>query len=117
MRLLPDENIPMESVRALRSAGHDVFAAAEGPLGEPDSRHLQRAIAEDRLIVTFDRDFGEMVTRGPARPSAGVLLLRVVPKNSGEVTALLLDLFSRPGITWRNHLSVVDRTHLRQRPI
>jgi predicted nuclease of predicted toxin-antitoxin system len=89
MRLLADENIPLESVRALRDAGHDVYAASEGVRGEPDERHLARAIAEDRLIVTFDRDFGELVTRGTARPE----------------------------IDWRNHLSVVDRAHVRQRRI
>ena len=117
MRLLADENIPLESVRALRDAGHDVYAASEGARGEPDERHLARAIAEDRLIVTFDRDFGELVTRGTARPAAGVLLLRIVPKGASEVTALLLDLIARPEIVWRNHLSVVDWAHVRQRRI
>jgi len=117
MRLLADENIPLDSVRALRSAGHDVFAASEGVRGEPDERHLARAIAEDRLIITFDRDFGELATRGTARLAAGVLLLRIVPKSASEVTALLLDLLARPEIVWRNHLSVVDRSHVRQRLI
>jgi len=116
MRLLADENIPLESVRALRSAGHDVFSASEAGPGEPDSSHLDRSIREDRLIVTFDRDFGELVTRGPQRPPAGVLLLRIVPKSAGEVTTLLLDLLGRTDISWRNHLSVVDRAHIRQRP-
>jgi predicted nuclease of predicted toxin-antitoxin system len=117
MRLLADENIPLESVRALRSAGHDVFAASESAPGEPDSSHLDRAIREDRLIVTFDRDFGELVTRGENRPAAGVLLLRIVPKDAAEVTELLLGLFTRAEDTWRGHLSVVDRAHIRQRPI
>jgi hypothetical protein len=31
------------------------------------------------------------------------------------VTDLLIDLLSRPYITWHNHLSVVDHAHIRQR--
>lgn len=95
MRLLADENVPLESVRALRSAGHDGYSASEGVRGEPDERHL----------------------RGPTRPAAGVLLLRIVPKSALEVTALLVDLLARLGIEWGNHLSVVDRSHIRQRRI
>jgi predicted nuclease of predicted toxin-antitoxin system len=117
VRLLADENVPLESVRALRAAGHDVFSASESAPGQPDASHLDRSIAEDRLIVTFDRDFGELVTRGPQRPPAGVLLLRIVPKSAAKVIELLLALLARADITWRNLLSVVDSTHIRQRPL
>ena len=117
MRLLADENVPVDSVRALRAAGHDVFSASEAAPGDSDLSHLARSIREDRLIVTFDRDFGELVTRGPQRPAAGVLLLRFVPKRATEVTELLLAVLSRQDITWRNHLSVVDHLHIRQRPL
>jgi predicted nuclease of predicted toxin-antitoxin system len=115
VRLLVDENVPLDSVRALRSAGHDVFSASEAAPGETDTNHLERSIREDRLIVTFDRDFGELVTRGLQRPPAGVLLLRIVPKSALEVTELLLALLARKDMTWRNHLSVVDHAHIRQR--
>jgi hypothetical protein len=43
MRLLADENIPLETVRALRNAGHDVFAASEAAPGLADEAHLDRA--------------------------------------------------------------------------
>ncbi len=88
MRLLADENIPLETVRALRAAGHDVFSATEATPGAADSDHLRRAIAEDRLVLTFDRDFGELAVRGPQRPEAGVLLLRIIPGSAAEVTNL-----------------------------
>ena len=42
MRLLADENLPLESVRALRDAGHDVFSAAERAPGVPDAMLLGR---------------------------------------------------------------------------
>lgn len=117
MRLLADENIPLDTVRALRSAGHDVYSATEAEPGGADLRHLERAIREDRLIVTFDRDFGELAVRGTNRPAAGVLLLRITPKSADEITRLLLDLLTRSDVTWRDHISIVDGTHVRQRRI
>lgn len=115
MRLLADENVPLETVRALRAAGHDVYSATETGPGAADLVHVELATREDRLIVTFDRDFGELAVRLERRPAAGVLLLRFAPADAGEVTTLLLDLLSRPDIAWREHLSVLDGTHLRQR--
>lgn len=117
MRLLADENIPLHTVRALRNAGYDVYSAAETSPGGSDLEHVQHAITEDRLILTFDTDFGELAVRGPHRPTAGVLLLRFVPRSAAHVTELLLELLARSDITWRDHLSVVDDKHIRQRPL
>jgi len=117
MRLLADENIPLEAIRALRDAGHDVFSASESARGVSDDAHIARAIEEDRLILTFDLDFGQLAATASPKPAAGVLLLRLEPQNPEEVTTLLQALLARPEIVWRGHLSIVDRIHLRQRPL
>jgi predicted nuclease of predicted toxin-antitoxin system len=117
MRLLADENIPLETIRALRGAGHDVFSASESTQGASDDAHIARAIQEDRLILTFDLDFGQLAATASPKPVAGVLLLRLEPQNPEEVTTLLRTLLARPEIVWRGHLSIVDRIHLRQRPL
>jgi predicted nuclease of predicted toxin-antitoxin system len=116
MRLFADENIPLEAIRALRDAGHDVFSATESTPGAPDSAHIARAIEEDRLIVTFDLDFALLAATALPKPTAGVLLLRLAPQNPEEVATLLQALLARPDVVWRGHLSIVDRVHLRQRP-
>lgn len=117
MRLLADENIPLATVCALRSAGHDVYSATEAAPGAPDAVHIERAISENRLIITFDRDFGELAVRAKERPDAGVLLLRFIPKTAGEVTDLLVTLLARSDVTWQGHISIVDTLHVQQRPI
>jgi predicted nuclease of predicted toxin-antitoxin system len=117
MRLLADENIPLATVRALRSAGHDVYSAAEANPGAADAVHIARAIREDRLLITFDRDFGELAVRGKEHPEAGVLLLRFIPKAAAEVTDLLLALLARSDVKWQGHISIIDGVHVRQRPI
>ena len=117
MRLLADENIPLETVRALRDEEHDVYSATESGPGTPDLALIERAVREERLILTFDRDFGELAVRGPTKPKAGVLLLRIIPKDANEVTTLVLDLLARADIQWRDRISVVDNVHVRQRRI
>ena len=117
MRLLADENIPLETVRALRTAGHDVFAAGEMAVGASDDTLLKRAAAERRLLISFDLDFGELATRRAQSASDGILLLRFVPRDARDVSELLIALLARPDIVWAEHVSVADRLHVRQRPL
>ena len=117
MRLLADENLPLESVRALRDAGHDVFSAAESAPGASDATLLGRAHAEGRLVVTFDRDFGELAARRGHTAAGGILLLRFVPRTAEDITTTLVALLANPDVVWPGRLSVLDRVHLRQRPL
>lgn len=117
MRLLADENVPLESVRALRTAGHDVFAVQESTAGAADELLLERAGVEGRLVVTFDRDFGELAARHGRPAPSGILLIRLVPRDAQEVTELLLSLLARSDVRWPGQLTVVDRVQLRQRPL
>ncbi len=75
MRFLVDENIPYSAVERLRGLGHDVVAVRDVMRGAPDEDVLARSRSEDRVLVTADKDFGEMIF---ARRdlAAGVLLVR-----------------------------------------
>ena len=73
---LANENVPGDAVRAARQAGHDLTWMAEVSPGDPDDKVLARALAERRVLVTFDKDFGEMVFRRGRTASCGVILLR-----------------------------------------
>ena len=63
MRFLANENFPLPSVRLLREAGHDVVSISEETPGITDSQVLSRAVSEQRIILTFDRDYGVMIYR------------------------------------------------------
>ena len=117
MRLLADENIPGDTIRALRTAGHDVFAAVETEPGATDRVLLERALAEARVVLTFDRDFGELAVREPSQALVGVVLLRFVPPNAAAVTRVVLDLLGRSDLAIEGFLSVVEARHIRQRPL
>jgi predicted nuclease of predicted toxin-antitoxin system len=117
MRLLADENIPLAAVRALRQAGHDVLSAAESAAGSSDQALAEVATATDRVILTFDRDFGALATTAPTAVP-GVILLRVVPVSASHLAVLLRDLLlavAEPD--WRDHLSVVTADHVRRRKL
>ena len=61
MKFLADENFPLPSVRRLREAGHDVAAIAAEEPGLQDEQVLSRAFREERIILTFDRDYGRFL--------------------------------------------------------
>ena len=75
MKFLADECCDSALVTALRSDGYDVTYVIEGLRGDPDDDILQRAYAEDRILITEDKDFGELVYR-LRKPAKGVILLR-----------------------------------------
>jgi len=78
-KLLTDENIHSGVVEFLRQRGFDVLdvldVAEEGPFGAPDVDLLRRAVAEDRVVVTHDRDFGTLAVLN-GEPIVGIVYLR-----------------------------------------
>jgi len=76
MRILADENVARDIVAWLRSIGNDVLFAAEIAPGTADIRWMELAEQERRVILTSDKDFGELVFRGGIT-GHGVVLLRL----------------------------------------
>ena len=63
MRFLADENFPGLAVSELRKRGHDVSWVLTDSPGISDQEVLGRAKDENRILLTFDKDFGELVFR------------------------------------------------------
>ena len=59
MLFLADENFPSAAVDALVRAGHDVVWIRMVAPGMSDTEVFRRAARESRIILTFDKDFGE----------------------------------------------------------
>ena len=76
MRFLADENIHADIVEWLRSSGHDVIYAAESLAGNADEVLLDLARHQERVLVTDDKDFGELVFHRRL-VSEGILLIRL----------------------------------------
>lgn len=76
MRFLVDECTGPAVARWLRGQRHDVSSVDEELRGESDERIISKAQAEERILITNDKDFGELIFR-MKRPHAGVILLRL----------------------------------------
>jgi hypothetical protein len=71
MRLLTDENLARSVVVRLREAGHDCLSVKESMRGAADADILARAVAESRVLVTFDKDLASWrFVRTFQRPAA-----------------------------------------------
>lgn len=116
MRVLADENFPGDAVAALRERGHDVaWVRADAP-GSSDIQVLARAQAEGRILVTFDKDFGELTFRSGLPASSGVVLFRISASSSAHVArAAVAALESRTD--WARHFAVVEDDRIRMTPL
>ena len=80
MLFLADENCDFAVVRALRADGHDVVSVAEIAPRMDDRDVIALATREDRILLTEDKDFGQLVYAG-LHESSGVILIRF-PQNA-----------------------------------
>ncbi len=116
MKFLADENFPLPSVRRLREAGHDVAAIATDEPGLPDEQVLSLAFREERIILTFDRDYGRLLYEVGLPPPTGVVYFRFVPSSFEEPAEYLLGLLGRTDFSVSGRLTVAERDRVRQRP-
>jgi predicted nuclease of predicted toxin-antitoxin system len=115
MRFLADEDFPLASARLLRRSGHDVVAVPEDEPGTSDSEILARAVREERVVLTFDRDYGELIFRWKQPAPPAVIYLRYHPASPEEPAEQLVRLFERRDLIWIGRFTVVYRDRIRQR--
>lgn len=116
MRLLADENFPLEAVNALRARGHDLVWVRTDAPGATDRVVLARAQLEDRIVITFDKDFGELAFRFGLPSSCGVVLFRIRASLPEALARRCVDaLGSRHD--WAAHFAVVEDDRIRMTPL
>ena len=115
MRFLVDENIPPDCVRQLRKANHDVISILEAGMGTPDESVMSAARQHNRILVTFDSDFGRLIYAKQKPPPPRVIFLRFEPVIPEEVSRALLDLIDTENI--EGNYTTVVRNGVRQRPL
>lgn len=96
MRFLADESCDFAVVRALRAAGYDVLAVSEPAPGADDKRVMQLAIRGRRVILTEDKDFGQLVY-ADRRATAGVILIRFPASARSGVGHAVVELVETHG--------------------
>ena len=116
MRILANENFPDDAVVALRNAGHDVvWSRTEAP-GSSDREVLHRAQIEGRVLVTFDKDFGELAFRAGLPASSGIVLFRISAPSSSHIARVAVSVLASR-TDWPGHFSVVEDRRIRMTPL
>jgi predicted nuclease of predicted toxin-antitoxin system len=116
MRFVADESVDLPIVQALREAGYDVTYGAELAPGIDDATVLEEANREGRLLLTADKDFGEMVVR-QQRLSTGVVLIRLAGLSNQHKATLTLRAIQENAERLIGHVAVVGVGRVRIRPI
>lgn len=116
MKFLANENFPRSAVEALRAYGHDVLWARSDLTGATDDVILARAVADQRVLITFDKDFGELAFRGRLPSSCGIVLFRIDTGQPGIVAPKIVQtLASRDD--WAGQFAVVEENRIRMRSL
>ena len=116
MHLLANENFPGVAIAALRLRGHDVVWIREDSPGIDDRAVLSRATTEERILITFDKDFGELVFRLGLNAPSGVILFRIPPDSPSFVAQTAVTVLESR-MDWAGHFSVIDENRVRMTPL
>jgi predicted nuclease of predicted toxin-antitoxin system len=85
MQFLANENFPFDAVDAVRALGHDVAWVRVDSPGSKDHDVLARAVSEQRTLLTFDKDFGDLAFQHGLPATCGIVLFRVQATSSAAL--------------------------------
>ena len=117
MRFLADECLDGRIILGLRHAGHDVSALVDASRGAGDIAVVETALRERRVLITEDKDFGDLAVRRGLL-TAGIILVRSAEADKAGVIRRLLALIERHGERLHSGYAVVSlqRTRFRSLP-
>lgn len=114
MRFLANENFPDPSIRALRDAGHDVKSIRTDAPSIADHQVIRMAQEEQRIILTFDKDYGELIFKGGVDSPPAVLFLRYRGKDPQAAARLIQETLAAD-TQLEGRFTVIEEEGIRQR--
>ena len=115
MRLLADENVPIGVVEVLTAISHEVEWVARLTPGVIDREVLRRAAMERSILLTFDKDYGNLAYKGEGTMmAAGIVLIRSATPRPREACIKLARLIAARD-DWAGYFSVIEPGRIRRR--
>lgn len=115
MRIVADENVDRPVIQRLREDGHEVVAILETEPGASDHDVLESANASRAVLLTADRDFGELAYR-LRQVATGVVLIRLAGLTPQSRAQAVSDLFRNHELELENSFTVLTPGQVRIRP-
>lgn len=116
MRFLADENFLGNAVLALQQQGHDVLWIRINAPGSSDQEILVRAQAEERIILTFDKDFGELAFRFGLPATSGIILFHLPLLKPTSLIRIVISVLATRS-DWSGLFTVIESDRIRLRPL
>jgi predicted nuclease of predicted toxin-antitoxin system len=117
MRFLANENFPLRSILLLRKAEIDITSIGEDNPSITDKQVMQLSEKEHRTIITFDKDYGELVFRHGFKPSGGVIFLRIEDFKPDEPAKIILNIIDSGKFRFEGFFTVISEENVRQKKI
>ena len=115
MRFLANENFPFPGILFLRKAGYTISSISELFPGISDAKVIDKAKADHPILLTFDKDYGEIIFKhGHVNPPA-VIFFRFKGENPEIAGRLLKDLIENKNLKVENKFTVIEKESIRQR--
>jgi predicted nuclease of predicted toxin-antitoxin system len=114
MQFVADESVTMDIVLALRKQGHVVLAICEAYPSVSDEEVLSIALARGEVLLSEDKDFGELVFNKQL-PHSGVVLFRLDGMRVEEKVARVVMVIGSKGSKLQHAFTVIDGQKVRSR--
>ncbi|HUG19105.1 MAG TPA: DUF5615 family PIN-like protein [Planctomycetaceae bacterium] len=115
-KFLANENVPRDAVIAARQLEIDLAWIKELAPGVPDEEVLTMSLDQERVLVTFDKDFGELAFQQGKDASCGVILFRPRLQSPQFLAQFVVSVLSQV-IDWEGHFAVAQETNIRVIPL
>ena len=115
MIFLANENFPFPSVTLLRQAGYLILSVAELYPGISDHEVIDKAKADHTVILTFDKDYGEIIFKHGQENPPAVIFFRFKGEKPESAGQLLIDIIANRKLEVENKFTVVEKEAIRQR--
>lgn len=118
MNLLADESVDRQIVVRLRQDGYNVSYVPELKSGITDTEVLELANSLSALLLTLDKDFGELIFQHSSSSLLGVVLVRLGGLSAELKAETVAGAFSKHSSDFKNQFSVITsgRVRIQQKP-
>lgn len=114
MKIVADESVDYGVILELRKNGYDVLAIEDSYKGSEDEMVLEISLKENSLLMTEDKDFGELVFR-LNKAHIGIILIRLSGIDLESKNKIILKSLKENFETMKNSFSVISENQTRIR--
>jgi len=117
MKFLANENFPFPSIQFLSEQGFEVVSISEGMGGMKDRDVLEKAVKEDLVILTFDRDYGELLFKYSLIAPPAIVYFRLEHDRPEDAGRILVHRMLNDNLRLIPFFTVIEEEGTRQRQL